>query len=481
MQKLTIKDFLNTAMLDYSVYKLIQQIPFLMDGVSQTQRKIIWTLLNKPRKKYKTADSYSLIYEYTNYLHGNASAENVWNTLAADYKNNINLLTPKGSFGYRVIHQPASPRYTSALLSKISDKLFIEEDKEIRVKQRFEGKEIEPTFLLPILPLALINGISGIAVGYSSNVIPRDPVFIFNLIKDILEKKTTKIPKNIPVKFPYYKGKIEAGENDKQFIFYGNIYKGKNTKRFGTLIIDEVPPLYDREKMVKIINDLIDTGKAVEFNDSCTKNNFYFEIKVPIEIWNLPIEKLIDLFKLKVKQTEVLTFIKTDNELNWLEQGESGTILENQENFSKGFKKEIITYENTAQYLRDWIIERLKWYHRRKLFILDKIKHQISILEEKIRFIQAIIDKDIIIEKKKKKEIISQLESMNFIKIENNFDYLLNMPMWSLSDDKLGEFAKNINDLKKEYRNLEKKEPRELWLKELKDIEKMLVEEAQLK
>jgi DNA gyrase/topoisomerase IV subunit A len=468
-------------MLDYSVYKLIQQLPFLMDGVSQTQRKIIWTLLNKSRKKYKTADSYSLIYEYTNYLHGNASAENVWNTLAADYKNNLNLLTPKGSFGYRVIHQPASPRYTSAILSKITDKLFIENDKKIRVKQHFEGKEIEPTFLLPILPLALINGISGIAVGYSSNVIPRDPIFILNLIKGILEKKISKIPKYIPVKFPYYSGKIENGDNDKQFIFYGKIEKGKCTKRFGTLIINEVPPLYDREKMVKIINDLIDSGKAVDFNDSCTKNNFHFEIKVPIEIYDLSIDNLIDLFKLKVKQTEVLTFIKTDNELNWKETGSDGASLENKDNFSKGFKKEIKIYDNTAQYLHDWIIDRLKWYHKRKTFILDNIKYHISIFEEKIRFIQAIIDKDIILEKKKKTEIINQIKTMEFIKIDGKYDYLLNMPLWSLSEEKLKEFAKNIRELKKEYRELAKKEPRELWLSELNEVEKMLILEAKNK
>ena len=400
-QYLNVKQFLNSSMLDYSVYKLIQQLPFIIDGLSQTQRKIIWTLLNKPKKKYKTADSYSLIYEYTNYLHGNASAENVWNVLSADYKNNINILTPKGSFGYRTIQQAAAPRYTSSILSNIAQKIFSNLDKEIRQKQFLEGHEIEPVQLFPIIPIGLINGISGIAVGYSSNVLPRDPKFLIDLLIGIIEGKIKKIPKILPIKLPYFKGKIYNGDNDKQFIFEGNLYKDKATKRFGWIIIDEVPWGYDREKMVKILNALEDQGKVVEFHDSCIKNEFYFKIKVPIEIYNLSKEKLINLFKLRIKQSEVLTFIKINEELQW-DKIEEKVFLKNKENFSENFDKEIKTYNNAAEYLYDWIIERLKIYKKRKFFQLSQIKYNIMIFKEKARFIQSILNKEIIIERKKK-------------------------------------------------------------------------------
>ena len=465
-KKITVKDFLNTSMLDYSVYKLIQQIPFILDGLSQTQRKIIWTLLNKPRKKYKTADSYSLIYEYTNYLHGNASAENVWNVLAADYKNNINLLEPKGSFGYRILQEAASPRYTSAILSDIALKIFPKIDKEIRQKQFLEGKEIEPVQLFPIIPIGLINGISGIAVGYSVNVLPRDPKFITDLIIAILEGKVKKIPKILPVKLPYFKGKIYTGENDKQFIFEGILRKGKSSKKFGWIIIEEVPWGYDREKMIKILTDLEDKGIVVDYNDACVKNNFYFEIKVPIEIYNKDENKLIDLFKLRVKQTEVLTFINSSEELNW-KTDKDNVILENTD-----LKKEIKIYQNAAEYLKDWIIERLKIYKKRKFFILTQLQNDIKVLTEKARFIQMILDKKIIIEKKKKKEIEEQLEKNNFIRIDNNYDYLLGMNLWSLTEEKIKELQNKIKDLQKQYKTLEKTPEKQLWLEELKDLRK---------
>jgi len=471
-KSLTISEFLNTSLLDYSVYKLIQQIPFILDGLSQTQRKIIWTLLNKPKKKYKSLDSFNLIYEFTNYLHGDASAINVWNNLAADYKNNINLLEPKGSFGYRILQQAASPRYTSAILANIAEKIFPKVDKEIRQKQFLEGKEIEPVQLYPIIPIGLINGISGIAVGYSVNVLPRDPEFIIELLINILEGKIKKIPKALPVKLPYFKGKIYNGENDKQYIIEGVIKKEKSTKKFGKLIIEEVPWGYDREKMIKILNDLEKNGKVVSFKDNCIKNNFYFEIRVPIEIYNLSEDKLLDLFKLRIKQSEVLTFIKaTEIEFNWKKDENSDKVGLSQDQSLK-LKREIKIYDNAGEYLYDWIIERLKIYKKRKFFILQKLLYDINILKEKARFIQGILDKKIIIEKKKRKEIESQLENQEFIKTDDKYDYLLGMNLWSLTEEKIKELNDKIKELEKEYNTLEKTPEKNIWINELKELKK---------
>jgi DNA topoisomerase-2 len=476
MKKTTLEEFLNTEMLNYSVYKLIQQIPFLQDGMSQTARKIIWTLLNKPVKKYKSADSYNLIYDYTNYLHGDASAINVWETLSAKYKNNINLLDPKGSFGYRVLQQAAAPRYTSSIISQLTLKLFDKKDFPILKHQTLEGKQIEPVFLSPVLPIALINGFNGIAVGYSSSIIPRDPKYVIELIISILSGKTKKIPKYIPVKYPYFNGTIEKGENDKQFIFYGKIEKGKSTKKFGTIYITEVPPSYDRDKMVKIISDLEEENIVVDFNESCVKNTFNFEIKVPIEIYNESEEKLLQRFKLIQKQSEVLTFIFEDIDDPVNTEFKSKKELE-----EEYLKKEIKTYNNIAEYLHDWILQRLKIYRKRKIYILNNIKYLISIAKEKIRFIEAILNKDIIIERKSKKEIIDQLISQEFMKVDDSFNYLINMPLYSLSQDKMNEYHDEVKKLEQEYLDLENKEPKELWLEDLKNIYSDIVKELKSK
>jgi len=447
-----VKEFADKEYLSYSVYKLIQQMPSFHDTLSQTARKELYVLSKIPNKKIKTAEIYSLVYNQTNYLHGDKSTYNVFETLAADYKNNINLIEPKGSFGYRTNQAASSPRYTSGKFSDIAKLIFPKIDENIYEEQYLEGKKIEPLYLMPIIPLSIINGFNGIAVGYSASILPRDPNFIIDLLIGILERKIKKIPKYIPVKFPYYNGKIERGENDKQFIFYGNLEKSKSTKRYGTIIINEVPPGYDREKMVNIISELEDKNIVVDWSDNCVKNSFYFEIKVPIEIYEKSEEELLKLFKLITKDSETLTFLKYSYE-----------------------NKTILEYDTLAEYLKDWIIERLTLYHKRKLFILDQIKYDIIITENKIKFLEKIFKKEIIIEKRKKSNIENQLKKFDFYKINDKYDYLLSMPLWSLTTEKIQEFNEKIKELKQKYQEVEKQDPREIWLDELRHLRQVFL------
>ena len=113
-----------------------------------------------------------------------------------------------------------------------------------------------------------------------------------------------------------------------------------------------------------------------------------------------------------------------------------------------------------------------KIYKKRKFFILTQLQNDIKVLTEKARFIQMILDKKIIIEKKKKKEIEEQLEKNNFIRIDNNYDYLLGMNLWSLTEEKIKELQNKIKDLQKQYKTLEKTPEKQLWLEELKDLRK---------
>ena len=231
IKTIKLEEFLDTDLGNYSFYKVLTQIPNLTDGIGITQRKIAYVMLSKlPDKKIKTAQSYSYLLNETNYVHGDASVYNTAENLAATYKNNINLLEPFANFGTRTIQSASSPRYTEFKLSKIAKFLFPKEDFPILETQVFEGKEIEPYFMTPILPLGLINGGAGIAMGYSSSVLGRNPVEILNILKGILKREIKEIPANIKPWLPFFKGSIEQGENSKQWIFKG-VMKKKGIKR----------------------------------------------------------------------------------------------------------------------------------------------------------------------------------------------------------------------------------------------------------
>ena len=87
-----MKKFLDSEVLTYGTYKVVQQLPNALSGMSQTQTKIMHELQKKPDKKIKTAEVFTLIYNNTKYRHGDVSANTTTSNLAAPYSNNINLL-----------------------------------------------------------------------------------------------------------------------------------------------------------------------------------------------------------------------------------------------------------------------------------------------------------------------------------------------------------------------------------------------------
>jgi len=440
----TLKDFLNEELKDYAVYKTMQQLPHFLDGLSQTQRKILWVLSHRPNQKIKIADIYSLIYNETNYLHGDLSAKNVANNLAAPWNNNINLIESRANFGSRTNKSAAAARYANTKFAEISKILFPEIDKNIRDKEFMEGKEIEPKWMSSVLPIALINGFSGIAMGYSSSVIARNPLQVAEVLRDLLAGKRKTIPKNFDAFIPFFKGTISHGSNEKQFVFKGCLKKGKVTKKYGTIIIDELPPRYQRESYIEFLKKLVDKNIVANWSDKCQKNNFYFEIKVPKEIYDKPISELEDLFGLIQKQSENLTFLYYTKD-----------------------KKEIREFDSISEYMIAWIKERIDVYEMRKQFILDDLKNKIRVAENRARFIQMVVDRKLIIEKKRKKVLETELEKLEFDKVDGKFDYLLSMPLWNLTQEKINELNETVKKLKKQYREIEKKEPREFWLDDL--------------
>ena len=243
-----IKEFLDTDMSTFASYRVIQRIPQLLDGLGQTQRKIIFSLMeSNTTKRIKVLDTYSLAKKYTQYAHGDTSVYSSTISLAADYKNNLPILQQYGTLGNRTLPVSASPRYIEVKVSKLSLDIFPPIDMGLTKEQTFEGHKIEPRTLLPIVPLAVINGYEGIGLGFSNKVFPRNPKEVITQIKDILTRKSSSITELKP-SFPYFKGTVEHVENTK-WRFTGNIYK--HAKKRNTLVIDEVTPNTSRESYLK--------------------------------------------------------------------------------------------------------------------------------------------------------------------------------------------------------------------------------------
>jgi len=460
-----IKKFLDEDVAIYAVYKVCQQIPGLMDNLSQTQRKIIHVMKNLPNKKVKTAELYTKIFNDTKYRHGDVSAYTTAENLAASYNNGISMLQPEGTFGYRTVKKASSPRYTSVLFGKAAQNVFNKLDYDICEKQTTEGKEIEPYSLLPIVPLGLFNGADGIGVGFSCKMYPRNPTEIIDIILKILTGKSKSIPGIIKPSFPFFKGIIENGDSASQFIV-----KGVFEKKLRNIIeIYELPISKNREKYIEFLNQLKDDKKIRSFTENCSKNKFFFSIKLDAEIYDKPNNYLEKMLSLSETISDSLLFLDR--------------VEINEEN-----DYEVIGFNNVSEFLHTWIIRRFAFYQKRKDYLIRELEYNIEVLMEKVRFIYSIIDEKLIINKKSKVEIIEQLEKLEFKQFGSlddissiSYDYLLGMSIHNLCQDYLVKLEDKVQVAKEELEIVKQTEVSKIWISELKNLKKVISKEVNSK
>ena len=187
--KRTITEYCDTEYLGYAHYVVEQRaIPSVIDGFKPTARKIIyvankiWKNTNdKPLKVFQltgkvTADSF--------YHHGDGSCNNTIIGMAQSFKNSMPLLAAIGQFGSLRSPGAGAPRYIS---TKLTDNFrLLYKDFELLSPRYEEGTEIEPEFFLPIIPTVLLNGSSGIAVGFATNILNRHPLDLIDACINLL-------------------------------------------------------------------------------------------------------------------------------------------------------------------------------------------------------------------------------------------------------------------------------------------------------
>jgi len=462
-----IQKFLDNEYTAYAVYRIYQRLPHILDSLGQTQRKILFTLEQFPEnKKHKTAEVYSHVYTRTQYLHGDMSVYNVVENLARASSNCVNLLNPEGSFGSRTNKSAAAPRYTSTRFSRAARLLFPAEDKPIQVQQEFEGKPIEPQFLLPILPPTLLNGYSAIAVGFASKFLPRCPNQLINeTIKALAVKEKDpelweryEIPEIQP-RFPFFKGVVvkDTDHNDPSaWYIVGKLQK----KKRNVVEILDVPYEATRESMLKKFKKLLDKGVIKDFTEACKKNTFYFEVKLPPELYKKSEDQIIEKLGLVDKYVENFTFI------NPLADNEEDTIVK---------------YDTAEAYLKDFINIRQEWYKIRKQYQLDLLKEEIQKLQNRIRFIEMVNSEEIIITRRKKVDLEKELKEKEFPLIDSSYDYLLGMKIHSLTQENVEKFKRYIKEKEDEYKTLKETSTERMHTNELNAFKKFIQPELQKK
>ena len=319
----------------------------------------------------------------------------------------------------------------------------------------FEGSVIEPMYMMPIFPVLFLNGTDGISTGWKTTIFPRNPKEILKYIRAVLNKDP-KIP-HIENSLPWFKGflgetklikeKNSEGKTVERVMNYGVVEKVNSN----TLHIKEIPITYTYASYIKVLDGLVEKGTIEDYEDLSDPktDKFEFTIKVKRVFFegNQDSQSWIKVFALAKPLNEQLNCIDENNRI-------------------KEFKdiKEIVDA---------FMKIRLDYYEKRKKYLLEKYMNEIQIDASKYLWCKGVIDESIKIKNKKKDDIVKQLDKIDkIVQKDGSYNYLLNMPMSSITKEKMDELTTKIKELKEIIKNTQKMKIEEMWLNDLDEIEK---------
>ena len=434
-----ITDFLNNEVVNFASYSTLRALASYIDGLKNSHRKVVcYMLLNNVTKEKKVFNLSGEIMTSMEYLHGDISGSVI--TLAQNYPgtNNIPLLSREGNFGTRFTNEASATRYIYTAKDKMFDYLFNKSDINVLPEQYFEGTKIEPRFFIPTLPLILINGSEGIATGFAQKILSRNIENIKKAIINILQSKKIDSKLLIP-SFNGFNGTVEQGDTNNQWLIKGKIKRLSG----GKFEILEVPVGIDLQSYIKVLDDLEDDKFIKSYKDKSEDDKFHFEITMsPSDLSKFTDDELLQKFKLVKRISENYTCLDENNRVK--------------------------VFENAEEILRSFVKIKLEYLQKRKDFELQKLEDDIKIDFSKYLFIKNIVENKLTINKRKKDDIVKDLEKIdNIVKRDDSYDYLLRLPMYSVSSEQIDKISNDIKTKKSELDKLKLTDIKDIWLDEL--------------
>lgn len=487
-KSITFSEFIDSEYVFFAHYDNVQSIPSAVDGLTPTHRKILFTCIkqNEKRKIRLTQLACSVACEAA-YYGGELSLSTIIINMAQNYvgSNNINLLTPDGQFGTRLMggKDCADCNYIFTMLSAITRLIFHpHDDPLLSYNSDGENHNIEPNWFIPIIPMLLVNGFDGIGNGWSSKIPNHDPHQLIRCLRKMIAGEEPE------VLIPHYKnfrGTIEAAddtyfttgclaviEGDK--IEITELPIGTWTMSYKENVLK--PLLYGSENVKPIITDY------KEFNSDTTVRFVISFAPGEFDKLNSEVGGFHRIFKLCGKISTGNMHAFDSNNCLW-------------------------RYENANEILKEFYNIRLEYYAKRRNYLESKLTAEADKLIDQAKFIVAKTNNTLAIENKSRKAMIDELielgyrpdpveewkrknsvneevqeeteKSNEFEELSADFkkyDYLLGMSMWMLTEESKNKLLQQRDTKISELNNLISKSEYDLWLTDLQVLENNLTE-----
>ncbi|XP_054287254.1 DNA topoisomerase 2-like isoform X2 [Macrosteles quadrilineatus] len=472
VKDVTYEDFVNKELVLFSNLDNERSIPNLVDGLKPGSRKVLFTCLKRSDKReIKVAQLAGSVAEQSAYHHGEVSLMLTIVNLAQNFvgSNNINLLQPIGQFGTRLQggKDAASPRYIFTMMSPLTRLIFHPHDDPLLTYLKEDNQSIEPMFYVPVIPIVLVNGASGIGTGWMTKIPNYNPRDIITAIRNMMDgKEPTKL-------IPWYKdfqGNIKVFTKD-SYVCTGNISVVKpDTVEITELPVGTWTQAYKESVLEVMLNG--DGDKKPSIINSYKEYNTDTSVRFVIK---LSPEKLKEL-----NYSEGLhKFFKLQSNITI-----SSMCLFDRNSVLK-------RYDNVKTILKEFFAIRLEYYEKRKAYLTSLLDAEAKKLINQARFVTEKCNGNLTIENKNRKAIIDELIERGYdsdpvkswklsqdnkaISTDNeesgpNFEYLLGMSLWSLSKERNNELLKDCDQKKVELAALEEKSAKDIWKEDLDAI-----------
>lgn len=275
-----ISKTMTTAYLEYAMSVIVgRALPDVRDGLKPVHRRVLYVMhqlnLNHTRPYMKSARIVGeVIGKY--HPHGDAAVYESAVRLAQTFSMRYPLIDGQGNFGSVDGDMPAAMRYTEVRFKKISQELLIDiEKKTVDFVENYDGSLKEPTVLPSKIPLLLINGSSGIAVGMATNIPPHNIgeiidglIYLIDTGKEAQNEKLLELIKGPD--FPTAgiilgtKGIREAYLNGKGIIY---LRAKTHIEDDNSIIITELPYTVNKASLIEKIAILVKDKKIQGIQD----------------------------------------------------------------------------------------------------------------------------------------------------------------------------------------------------------------------
>jgi DNA gyrase/topoisomerase IV subunit B len=336
----------------------------------------------------------------------------------------------------------ASPRYIFTKLNKYTRLIYNNNDDYVLKNVIDDGDEVEPEYYVPIIPMILVNGCKGIATGFSTEIINFNVFEIIKYIKYWL--KNDIYDDNITIN-PWYKGfegKIKQINEMKWDTFGVYNYDGISN----TISVYEIPVLVSIKDFKDNLDKLICSKKIISYNNYSTENKPVFVIKTT-----------------KQFNGDVLTLIP---------KSRSSLSISNMTLYDVNYV--LRKFNNVYDIIKYYCEVRLDHYDKRKKYMIDVLETELIKISNKHRFILHVIDDNTIVFKKRNEEITKKLEEYEYEKIDETYDYLLNINVKSFTYELLEKLKKMLESKTNELLILKAKDIKSIWYDDIDVLFKML-------